>query len=104
MNKVTVGIIAVLTLLVGSLSFWQLDPIDLHTTDCSYLKLKQGMNDEQKQIFDIFVEADFCEIGNCETGMLYPEMEQILKKVWEANPEFHRRIVYYIEECKDKNG
>lgn len=102
--KTIVIILSILVTLIGGGLTWQLDLLDVHTSNCSYFKLREGMNSQQREVFDLFVKADYCEIGNCETGMVRDEFLPILERLGKENPEFHKRIVYYITECKDKNG
>ena len=105
LNIKTISIIvAIMSILLGGGLTWQLDPLDVHTSNCSYFKLREGMNNDQKEVFNFFVDNDFCEIGDCQTGYLYSKTEKVLKDVWKENPEFHKRIVYYLETCKEKNG
>jgi len=100
-NKKTIALITtIVTILVGGGLAWQLDPIDLHTTNCSYFKLKEGMNNDQLNVFNLFINANYCDIGDCKTGLLKDEFRPILEQLGKENPEFHRRIVYYLETCK----
>jgi hypothetical protein len=98
MNKVLIAVIT--TLLLGGGLFYAVDPIDLHSTNCSTFQLKSGLNSEQKELFNIIIDTPICELADCNTGELFPATLNSLTDLNNKNPELHKRIVYYLTECK----
>ena len=78
-KKKIVGI--ALLILIASLGVWQLEKIDLNCYN-----LKSGMNEQQKEIFDLFEN----EID-----------EKILSELKQKDEELFNRVYYYLKNCKD---